>query len=79
MKPLTKKTFACRVFSVVITPIIPLTRNMCEKAVPVNCPLLSCTQCDDQEYHANQIFSNSMLMHSHHFLLIHQTAEVNPH
>ena len=39
-----------------------LTRNMCEKAAPVNSPSFSCIQRDGRGYHANQLFSNNMLM-----------------
>ena len=41
---------------------MPLTRNMCEKAAPVNSPPLLRIQRDGRGYRASQLFSNNMLM-----------------
>ena len=61
---------ACGFLTVVVTSFIPLTRNMCKKAAPVNSPPLSCIQRDGQGYHANQFFSNNILMCADDLLLI---------
>ena len=63
-------------FTVVVTSLMPLMRNICINAAPVNSPPLSCIQRDGRGYHANQLFSNNMLMCLDVLLLIHITSAI---